>query len=428
MAITIEMPRLSDSMHEGTVLRWFKKTGDFVKVGDHLADIETDKAHVELQACEDGTLTEILVPEGGSAAAGAPIALLQPEFGAAVCGCPPRPSAICSPLAARLAAEAGLNPATLRGTGPRGKIMAADVRAALRPAGGPARRVQTPLAPRDTRHATRVDNFYLYSLEANMAYLAAISTPIAVQCEKLIGGRYSLFDYVVRAAVKACASEPEWLAGDAAAELLMVLDKGEKYVFIENASGKTIYNIAMERLAAPGFEEIELMAPLDILRRLNMDVVLAGVQSDKVVSTHEVTVSTDTMLDKLHADKLDALILPGGAGSWVLRDTPEVIHLVKKMHEAGKLVAAICAAPIVLAKAGLVKDRNVTAYPAQDVYRELNEAGAHIVKDENVVLDGNMLTANGPGAAMLFGYSIGEYLGEDLQVAQLKEQMCYTGL
>ena len=165
-------------------------------------------------------------------------------------------------------------------------------------------------------------------------------------------------------------------------------------------------------LAAPGFEEIELMAPLDILRRLNFDVQLAGVQSDKVVSTHDVTVTTDTMLDKLHADKLDALILPGGAGAWVLRDTPEVIHLVKKMHAAGKLV----------------KDKNVTAYPAQDVYRELNEAGAHIVKDENVVLDGNMLTANGPGAAMLFGYCIGEYLGEDLQVAQLKEQMCYTGL
>ena len=73
MAITIEMPRLSDSMHEGTVLRWIKKTGDFVEVGDHLADIETDKAHVELQACEDGALTEILVPEGGSAAAGAPL-------------------------------------------------------------------------------------------------------------------------------------------------------------------------------------------------------------------------------------------------------------------------------------------------------------------------------------------------------------------
>ncbi len=68
-----------------------QKIGDFVEVGDHLADIETDKAHVELQACEDGTLMEILVPEGGSAAVGAPIALLQSEFGAASCDCPPCP-------------------------------------------------------------------------------------------------------------------------------------------------------------------------------------------------------------------------------------------------------------------------------------------------------------------------------------------------
>ena len=112
MAITIEMPRLSDSMHEGIVLRWVKKIGDFVEVGDHLADIETDKAHVELQACEDGTLMEILVPEGGSAAVGAPIALLQSEFGAASCDCPPCPPVKCSPLAARLAAEAGLNAGT----------------------------------------------------------------------------------------------------------------------------------------------------------------------------------------------------------------------------------------------------------------------------------------------------------------------------
>jgi len=251
MAITIEMPRLSNSMHEGIVLRWVKKIGDFVEVGDHLADIETDKAHVELQACEDGILKEILVPEGGSAAVGAPIALLQSEFGAGACGCPPYPPVKCSPLAARLAAEAGLNPGTLQGTGPRGKIMAADVQAAIRSADGTAHRTQTPSAFRDTCRAARVSNFFLYSLEADMAYLAAISTPIAVQCEKLIGGRYSLFDYVARAAVKACVSEPEWLAGDAAAELLMVLDKGETHVFIENASGKTIYNIAMERLVGP---------------------------------------------------------------------------------------------------------------------------------------------------------------------------------
>ncbi|MFR1411845.1 MAG: biotin/lipoyl-containing protein [Akkermansia sp.] len=202
MAITIEMPRLSDSMREGTVLRWLKKQGT-CRVGDHLADIETDKAHVELQACEDGTLTEILVPEGATAAVGTPIALLQSEFGAASCDCPPSSPAVkFSPLAAKLAAEAGMDPASLHGTGPHARIMAADVRATVRRTEGPARKVQTPLAPKDTRHATRVDNFYLYTLGANMSYLAAISTPIAVQCEKLIGGRYSLFDYVVRAAVK----------------------------------------------------------------------------------------------------------------------------------------------------------------------------------------------------------------------------------
>ena len=153
-------------------------------------------------------------------------------------------------------------------------------------------------------------------------------------------------------------------------------------------------------LAAPGFEEIELMAPLDILRRLNMDVVLAGVQSDKVVSTHEVTVSTDTMLDKLHADKLDALILPGGAGSWVLRDTPEVIHLVKKMHEAGKLVAAICAAPSVLAQLGLLEGRKATAHAGfQDQL-----AGAEVL-DAEVVVDGNITTSYGLGGAFPVSYT-----------------------
>lgn len=251
MAITIEMPRLSDSMHEGIVLRWVKRIGDFVEVGDHLADIETDKAHVELQACEDGTLTEILVPEGKSVAVGQPIALLQSEFGTSDTACPTPPCAAkCSPLAAKLALGQGLDLSTIQGTGPHGKIMAADIRAAARPSNTPARKVQVPPVSKDAHAVTRVDDFYLYSLEANMAYLAAISTPIAVQCEKLIGGRYSLFDYVVRAAVKACLSEPDWLAGDQAVNLLMVLDKGEKYISIENASGKTIYDIAMKRLPA----------------------------------------------------------------------------------------------------------------------------------------------------------------------------------
>ena len=173
-------------------------------------------------------------------------------------------------------------------------------------------------------------------------------------------------------------------------------------------------------LAAPGFEEIELMAPLDILRRLNMDVVLAGVQSDKVVSTHEVTVSTDTMLDKLHADKLDALILPGGAGSWVLRDTPEVIHLVKKMHEAGKLVAAICAAPSVLASLGLLEGKNATAHAGfQDQL-----AGA-IVHDEEVVVDGNLTTSYGLGGAIPFALELVRQLAGQAEADRIQNAIAY---
>ena len=173
-------------------------------------------------------------------------------------------------------------------------------------------------------------------------------------------------------------------------------------------------------LAAPGFEEIELMAPLDILRRLNMDVVLAGVQSDKVVSTHEVTVSTDTMLDKLHADKLDALILPGGAGSWVLRDTPEVIHLVKKMHEAGKLVAAICAAPSVLAALGLLEGKNATAHAAfQDKL-----TGAHVL-DAEVVVDGNITTSYGLGGAIPFALELVRQLAGEAEADRIRNAIAY---
>lgn len=176
-------------------------------------------------------------------------------------------------------------------------------------------------------------------------------------------------------------------------------------------------------LAAPGFEEIELFAPLDILRRLGFEVILAGVQAELVTGAHHATIQTDTTLDKIQPHTVDAVILPGGAGSWVLRDSPAVMHFIQEVHAAGHLVAAICAAPIALAQAGLIRGKRVTAYPAEPVYQALQEA--ILEKHQDLVLDGHIMTAKGPGAAMLFGYAIGEYLGEDLQVAELKEQMCY---
>lgn len=178
-------------------------------------------------------------------------------------------------------------------------------------------------------------------------------------------------------------------------------------------------------IAAPGFEEIELLAPLDILRRMGVDVTLAGLSDTTVIGAHEGSITADTTLDQVDMSTMDALILPGGAGSWVMKDSPAVIECVQQMFMDGKLVAAICAAPIVLAEAGIITGKNITAYPAGPVYEDLHAAVLH--KDEDVVIDGNIITGRGPGVALAFGFAVAEYLGDTLAVEKLKEQMCYRG-
>ncbi|MCK5843642.1 MAG: DJ-1/PfpI family protein, partial [Victivallales bacterium] len=118
-------------------------------------------------------------------------------------------------------------------------------------------------------------------------------------------------------------------------------------------------------LLADGFEEIEAITPIDILRRLEFNVIIAGL-SDDVSGAHGIKIDVDKSLDDLSAKNLDAVLLPGGLpGSTHLRDDERVIRLVREMAEAGKIVSAICAAPIVLAKAGLMKGKTCTGYPME---------------------------------------------------------------
>lgn len=174
---------------------------------------------------------------------------------------------------------------------------------------------------------------------------------------------------------------------------------------------------------APGFEEIEFSAPLDILRRLSVRVVTVGVAGNEVAGGQELTVKTNTTLNGFNLDEFDGIILPGGGGAWVMRDMPQILDIVRAAYSSGKLVAAICAAPMVLARAGVAKSKNVTAYPMEEVYNELKES---TITENPVTVDGNLLTAYGPGAAMAFGYAIGEYLGLGDEVAGLKKGMMYT--
>ena len=158
MAINIEMPKLSDTMTEGTVIKWHKQVGDSVEVGDLLAEIETDKATMEMEAFDDGTITEILVKAGEKAVIGGTLAILGGDSAAAPSSAAPAASSPAtapstapatakaaapaapvsndgnrvkaSPLARKIAAEKGVELQGISGTGPAGRIVKNDVEAA----------------------------------------------------------------------------------------------------------------------------------------------------------------------------------------------------------------------------------------------------------------------------------------------------------
>ncbi|HIX87935.1 MAG TPA: E3 binding domain-containing protein [Candidatus Akkermansia intestinavium] len=151
---------------------------------------------------------------------------------------------LISPLARKLCERRGIDPAQLRGSGPRGRIMAADV---IAPTHAPRHRGETAYGD-PTLPPTRPqkDGYYIFDATVNMQALAAISLPIAVQSEKLLDQRYSLFDYIVRAVVKACCSCPAWEDAGGNIDVLLFEESGEQLTAIRDAKHKTIFRIARE--------------------------------------------------------------------------------------------------------------------------------------------------------------------------------------
>jgi 4-methyl-5(b-hydroxyethyl)-thiazole monophosphate biosynthesis len=152
-----------------------------------------------------------------------------------------------------------------------------------------------------------------------------------------------------------------------------------------------------------GFEELEAVAPIDVLRRAGCVVTVAALGPGiHVTGRNGLTIHADTPLDALPADAapFDCLFLPGGPGVQHLRASPAVRGLVAKHHSSGKLLAAICAAPAVLHDAGLLCDRRYTAHPS--VAGELTA----ILADERVVRDGHIITSRGAGTALDFGLAL----------------------
>ena len=161
-------------------------------------------------------------------------------------------------------------------------------------------------------------------------------------------------------------------------------------------------------ILAQGFEEIEALTVVDVLRRANISCDMVGFE-EQVTGSHDIQVKADHIFDGDLSD-YDLVVLPGGMpGSAHLRDNQALISQIKAFDQAGKKVAAICAAPIVLSKAGVLTDKEATSYPGFD-----NEINCKLYNNEKaVIVDKNVITAQGPAVAILFGYEIVNYLLQD---------------
>lgn len=171
-----------------------------------------------------------------------------------------------------------------------------------------------------------------------------------------------------------------------------------------------------------GSEELEFIAPLDIMRRANLEVDLISANNeDFITSSHNVKIIADKKINEVNNIlDYDAIVIPGGMpGSTLLRDNKKIIEFYQTMYNSGKLVTAICAAPIVLSAAGITDDKEVTSYPGFD--KEINYKNYN--SDKAVVIDKNVITAQGPAVAILFGYEIVNYLLQDNTAEDVKQAM-----
>ena len=173
-------------------------------------------------------------------------------------------------------------------------------------------------------------------------------------------------------------------------------------------------------LVENGFEESELIVPVDILRRGGVDVCLVGVSEDAPKSTRDIALCTDKKMAEIDFSDMEMLIIPGGQpGVDNLRANNKVMELIR--DSAGKLpIGAICAAPMLLGEIGLLKGRGATCYPGC----ESALSGARI-EDKSVVVDGGYITARAAGAAFEFGFTLLATLRGAEIAEKIARSICY---
>lgn len=159
---------------------------------------------------------------------------------------------------------------------------------------------------------------------------------------------------------------------------------------------------------AQGCEELEAVTIIDLLRRAGITVITAGLDSKPVKASRGTVLIPDTDMDAIMAQEFDMIVLPGGLpGADHLNNDPRIHALLKKMAAANKFTAAICAAPKVLATAGLLDGKHATSYPGSIDDSHMQDM---VYEEQPVVIDGKVITSRGPGTAMDFALALIEQL------------------
>ncbi len=173
-------------------------------------------------------------------------------------------------------------------------------------------------------------------------------------------------------------------------------------------------------LLVDGFEEIEAIEPIDIMKRAGLMVMTVGVKDLCVKGAHGITVKADILMEDLNKTDMELLMLPGGAGHVHLDEDKNVHELIDYAVQNDLYIAAICASPSIIGKKGLLKGKKATCFPGFEKFLD----GALLCSDK-AVCDGKIITGKGAGAASDFGFLIVEKLRNKKTASELKGVMQY---
>ena len=157
------------------------------------------------------------------------------------------------------------------------------------------------------------------------------------------------------------------------------------------------------------------------MRRAGIDVTTSSISGETVTGSHDIIIHADTQIDQVRDFEFDMIILPGGPGTKNLRDSDIVLDLVRKQNSRGKYVAAICAAPTVLNKAGILKGKSITSFPAEE--KSFTDSSYFY---KNVVVDNNIITSRAVGTALDFGIKLIEILSGRKKANEVAEKILHT--